>query len=199
MILKNNFEEKDNKNNKSSNEVQFQVVSYAVFHTVISVTTDRMFIRCYNLEFLWSLYQTICVILHIITLIGYVSQNSMVPVMMSLHLSEVPETSAAYVTFYSKLITVLSLVLFEVPYVRGTVLTLVTFMHFSCMILGITDQIYFPHEVVFTSSFHTHMSFYFFVSVFDFVSVQITFEWVIFSTFFTHKFVPSSMRVPVSL
>ena len=97
----------------------------------------------------------------LLLLIGYVSQNSMVPVMMSLHLSEVPETSAAYVTFYSKLITVLSLVLFEVPYVRGTVLTLVTFMHFSCMILGITDQICFSHEAVFTSSCHTHMSFLF--------------------------------------
>ena len=122
----------------------------------------------------------------LLLLIGYVSQNSMVPVTMSLHLSEVPETSAAYVTFYSKLVTVLSLVLFEVPY-------------FSCMILGMNDQICFPHEASSTSSCHTHMGFYFFVLVFDFVSVQITFKWVIFSTFFTYKFVPSSMHIPVSL
>ena len=52
----------------------------------------------------------------------------MVLVSMSLHLSEVSKTSATDVALDSKVIAVFMLVLFEVPYIRSAVLTLITFV-----------------------------------------------------------------------
>ena len=58
---------------------------------------------------------------------------------MSLHLCEVPKASATNVTLDTEFITMLALVLFEVSYIRSAVVTLVTFMHHTRVILGMTN------------------------------------------------------------
>ena len=95
----------------------------------------------------------------------------MVFVTMPLHLSEVSEAPATDVALNLKVIAVFSLVLFEISYVRSTVFALVTFVYFSCMVLCMTDKVCCSHETSFTAGSHTHMSFYFLVPMFDFMSV----------------------------
>ena len=95
----------------------------------------------------------------------------MVFVTMPLHLSEVSEAPATDVALNLKVIAVFSLVLFEISYVRSTVFALVTFVYLSCMVLCMTDKVCFSHETSFAAGSHTHMSLYFLVPMFDFMSV----------------------------
>ena len=70
---------------------------------------------------------------------GQVIKSLVVLVMMSLHLSEISEASATDVTLDSKVVTVFLFMLFKITFVRRAVLTLVTFVHHSGMVLGMTD------------------------------------------------------------
>ena len=92
-----------------------------------------------------------------------------------------------------------ALMLLEVPDVCGTVFTLITLVHHFWMILSMTNQVSFSHKTPFTACSHAHVSFYFLVSVFDFVLFQVTFKRILLTALVTNKLVSSCMQISVSL
>ena len=118
---------------------------------------------------------------------------------MSFHLGVVPESTLTYITLDSQVITMLALMLFQVPYVGCIVLTLIALMYCSSVVFCMADQVRFSHETPLTSCGHAYMCFDFFIPVFDFMSVQITFKGILLTTFVTNKLVSGCMHIPVSL
>ena len=55
------------------------------------------------------------------------------------------------------------------------------------------------HETPLTSCGHAYMCFDFFIPVFNFMSIQITFKRIVLTTFVTNKLVSVRMHIPVSL
>ena len=87
-------------------------------------------------------FQTCGDLLHTLLLLKLslrASVSLVVSVSVSFHLGVVPESMLTYFTLDSQIITMLALMLFQVPYVGCAVLTLIALMYCSCVVFCMAD------------------------------------------------------------